>query len=90
MRRHNRTLPLAVSSASSVEYTTDIMEPAYKKQRRCSDEKDKSHEELRRALAECRAQLDIKTQLANQLQVKVTSLETRVAELEAIYEWQGS
>lgn len=69
----------------------DSMEPAYKKQRRCNEEEkdESSNQELLRALEECRAKLHAKTQLTLELEAKVTTLEARVAELEAIYEWQG-
>jgi len=63
-----------------------IMEPASKKQRLCDEEDTK---ELQNALRQCRAKLQEKTLLVSQLESKVTTLESRVAELEAIYEWQG-
>jgi hypothetical protein len=67
-----------------------MREPALKKQRTCTDyEMPSKEQELCLALNECRAALPDKTQLALLLHAKVMTLEARVAELEAIYEWQG-
>ena len=68
----------------------DIEEPASKKQKRCIENQSKHHQEqLFLALEECREQLYNKTQHALQLEAKVATLEARVSELEAIYEWHG-
>ena len=67
----------------------DIEEPATKKQKRCNENDESKQEQLFRALEECREQLYNKTQHALQLEAKVATLEARVAELEAIYEWHG-